>query len=67
LKLIFILYSTPSFRTKDCFLKDSRSPEEVEQRERDGQTTERECQRPSGRVNAECVLIYAMYKVLPWK
>lgn len=26
LKLIFILYSTPSFRTKHCFLKASRSP-----------------------------------------
>lgn len=26
LKLIFILYSTPSFRTKACFLKASRSP-----------------------------------------
>lgn len=26
LKLIFILYSTPSFRTKACFFKASRSP-----------------------------------------
>lgn len=26
LKLIFILYSTPSFRTKACFFNASRSP-----------------------------------------
>ena len=56
MKLIFILYSTPSFRINDCFLMTSRSPERERERERERgprEETNRESQQDVGREESD--------------